>query len=216
VATRVIGYVRVSTDEQSQSGAGIAAQKAAIAAEAGRRGWEVVQMVEDEAASAKSLERRPGLAAALLTLKRHEAEVLLVSKLDRLTRSLADFANLLARSTKEGWAVAALDVDVDTSTPSGEAMAHIMATFAQLERRLIGQRTKDAMAVKRAEGVRLGAPIAIPADVEARIVRRRAEGASLRAIAEELNSDRIPTARSSARWSHPTIRRVLERQVRGA
>ena len=75
----------------------------------------------------------------------------MVAKLDRLSRSLLDFAALMEQARSSGWNLVALDLGVDTSTPAGEMMASVLATFAQFERRLIGQRTKDALAVKRAK-----------------------------------------------------------------
>jgi Resolvase, N terminal domain len=67
------------------------------------------------------------------------------AKLDRLSRSLLDFASLMEDARREGWALVILDLGIDTTTPSGEMIANVMATFAQFERRLIGQRTKDAL-----------------------------------------------------------------------
>jgi hypothetical protein len=81
---------------------------------------------------------------------------------------------------------------VDTSTPAGEAMAHVLATFGQFERRLISQRTKEALAVKKASGVRLGRSPTVPQFVLCRIQRLRARGQSLRAIADELNAGKVP------------------------
>src|SRR3954454_13897767 len=154
---RIIAYLRVSTSEQADSRAGLEAQRAAILAEAQRRGWEHVEFIEDAGLSAKNL-NRPGLADALERLRRGDAAVLVVSKMDRLSRSLLDFAGIMQRAQREGWALVALDSPADLSTPTGEAMASVLAVFAQLERRLIGQRTRDALAVKRAEGVTLGRP----------------------------------------------------------
>lgn len=91
-------------------------------------------------------------------LQRGDACTLVVSKLDRLSRSLVQFAELMERSRRKGWSLVALDLGVDTSTPAGEMMASVLASFAQYERRLIGQRTRDALAVKREQGVRLGRP----------------------------------------------------------
>ena len=79
----------------------------------------------------------------------------MVAKLDRLSRSMLDFAALMNAAQKQGWALVALDLGVDTSTPYGEMMANVLATFAQFERRLISQRTKEALAQKRAAGVQL-------------------------------------------------------------
>src|SRR3954454_10459293 len=100
---KAIGYCRVSTGEQVNSGAGLAAQRAALEAEASRRGWNLELVVED-GASAKDL-NRPALGAALARLDRGEADVLMVSKLDRLSRSVKDFGGLLDRATKRKWSV---------------------------------------------------------------------------------------------------------------
>ncbi len=205
----VIAYLRVSTEEQAQSGAGLAAQRAAILAEAERRGWTLVEVIQDAGWSARDL-RRPGIQAALEALRRHKADTLVVAKLDRLSRSMLDFAGILDRATREHWALVALDLGVDTSTPSGEMMANVLATFAQFERRLIGQRTKDALAQKKAAGVRLGRPVGIHEPVRARIVAERAAGRTLAAIAEGLNADQVATAQGGRRWYPSTVRWALE------
>jgi DNA invertase Pin-like site-specific DNA recombinase len=207
---QVIGYVRVSTDEQAVSGAGLEAQRQAIAAECTRRGWQLVEVIEDAGWSAKDL-RRPGIKAALETLEAGAAKALVVAKLDRLSRSLLDFAGLMAKAQQQGWGVIALDVQVDTSTASGEAMANMLATFAQFERRLIGQRTKEALAIKKASGVRLGRPPIVPNSVVARIRRERERGASLRKIADGLNRDQVPTAQGGKAWYPATVRGILAR-----
>ncbi|WP_028061179.1 recombinase family protein [Candidatus Solirubrobacter pratensis] len=205
---RVLAYLRVSTEEQRSSGAGLEAQRATIAAECGRRGWSVVRVVEDAGFSAKDL-KRPGVQAALDALKRKEADALVVSKLDRLSRSMLDFTGVMATAQKQNWALVALDCAVDTTTPAGEAMAHVLATFAQFERRLIGQRTRDALAVKKAQGVRLGRPRQLADEVVARIVMQREQGSTLKAIADSLNDDGVPTAQGGAQWYPSSVRAVL-------
>jgi DNA invertase Pin-like site-specific DNA recombinase len=170
-----------------------------------------VEVVEDVGRSGKDL-KRPGIQAALETLQRGDADAMVVAKLDRLSRSMLDFAAVMAAAQKQDWALVALDVNVDTTTPAGEAMAHVMATFAQFERRLIGQRTREALAVKRSEGVRLGRPPEITADVAERIRAERDSGATMREIAERLNDERVLTARGG-RWQPSTIARVLSRTV---
>jgi DNA invertase Pin-like site-specific DNA recombinase len=207
---RIIAYLRVSTEEQAQSGAGIDAQRAAIVVEAVRRGWNRadIEFIEDAGYSAKDL-RRPGIAKALEALRVRQADTLVVAKLDRLSRSMADLTRLLETAARQGWALVALDVAVDTSTPAGEAMAHVLGTFGQLERRLIGQRTKDALAMRRAAGIRLGRPRTLPDDVVARIVALRMEGYTLQAIAGRLNDEGVPTAQGGRRWYPSTIAQVL-------
>ncbi len=207
---KVVGYVRVSTAEQASSGAGLDAQRTVIAAEVERRGWELVRVEEDAGISGKSTDRRPALARAVAAVDSGEAEALVVAKLDRLSRSLLDFAGMMERSRKKGWALVALDSPVDTTTPAGEMMANVLASFAQYERRLIGQRTRDALAIKRDQGVRLGRPRTLSEDVRARIVAERAAGRSLRAIAAGLDVDGVPTAQGGARWYPSTVRAVLE------
>jgi DNA invertase Pin-like site-specific DNA recombinase len=93
----VIGYVRVSTEEQGTSGAGLAAQRASIAEECRSRGWHLVTIIEDAGYSAKDL-RRPGVKLAVETLQRREASGLVVAKLDRLSRSMLDFTAIMARA----------------------------------------------------------------------------------------------------------------------
>ena len=161
----VIGYVRVSTEEQGLSGAGLEAQEKAIRAECARRGWQLAR-IESDVLSGKNL-TRPGLQAALAACSSGEVSGIVVAKLDRLSRSLKDFADLLERAKRDGFNVVALDLGVDLSTPGGEFLANVMASIAQWERRIIGQRTKDALAVRREQGVRLGRPRAIPEEVRA-------------------------------------------------
>ncbi len=205
---RVAGYLRVSTGEQADSGLGLEAQRQAITAECDRRGWQLVHVFED-AASGKDLRGRDGLAEAIAAVESQEAEALVCSKLDRLSRSLLDFAALMDRSRRKGWALVALDLGVDTSSPGGELMANVLATFAVYERRLTGQRTRDALAVKRAQGVRLGRPRSIPDDVRDRIRALHGDGLSLPKIAAALEQNGVPTARGGRRWYPSTVRAVI-------
>jgi DNA invertase Pin-like site-specific DNA recombinase len=136
--------------------------------------------------------------------------------MDRLSRSLLDFTLMMGEAQREGWALIAPNCPVDPSTPTGEAMASIMATFAQLERRLIGQRTREALAAKRAQGVRLGRPASVSLGVVRSIAAERDAGASLRAIAERLSAEGVATAHGGRRWYASTVRAVLESQAAGS
>ena len=137
----MVGYTRVSTVEQGDRGAGLDAQEAAIRSDARRRGWDLVATLTDTA-SGTSMRKRPGLDAALAMIERGDADALVVAKVDRLSRSLLDFAGIVERSRKQDWQLVALDLGVDTTTPQGEMLASVLAVFAQFERRLIGERTK--------------------------------------------------------------------------
>jgi DNA invertase Pin-like site-specific DNA recombinase len=205
--TRVVGYVRVSTADQADSGAGLGAQRRAIADEVGRKGWELVEVIEDSGFSAKNLDR-PGIQRALQVLASGQAQALVVARLDRLSRSMMDFSRLLEQSCREQWALVALDLGMDTTTPTGKAMAHMVMTFAVFERELIGQRTKDALAVKRSQGVRLGRPQVIPPELVKRMRRMRKRGASYASIAATLTADGVATAHGG-QWQPTTVRNAI-------
>jgi len=202
-----IGYLRCSTEEQAVSGLGLTAQRTAITAECARRGWDEPTWIIDDGFSAKSLER-PGITAALADLAAGRADTLIVAKLDRLSRSLVDFAGLVEQARREGWAVLALDSPTDMSTPQGAAMAAVLAVFSELERKLIGARTADALAAKKAAGARLGRPRVLPDDVLDRIATMRASGLSLRAIATALAAEGTPTA-TGGLWHASTVASAL-------
>lgn len=207
----MIGYVRVSTEEQALSGLGLEGQRRAIAEAAAQRGWELTGIVEDAGLSGSTLAGRAGLESVLQIVSTHQADGLVVAKLDRLSRSLLDFSQLMERSRREGWAIVALDLGVDTSTPQGELMAAVLATFAQFERRLIGQRTKSALDVKRAQGVILGRRRTIPDDVYARMLAMRAQEpkVSFQKIADAFNDEAIPTGQGG-RWYPATIQQAIK------
>lgn len=205
----VVAYLRVSTDEQVASGAGIEAQRAAIEAEVARRGWALLDTWTDAGASGKSMVGRPALGEAIALVESGQAGTLMVAKLDRLSRSLLDFASLMKRAQDRQWNLVALDLGIDLSTPAGEFLASVMASAAQWERRIISQRTKDALAAKRAAGVRMGRPSTLPGATRDRIVERRTHGHTLRRIAEDLNSDGVATGQGGRAWHASTVRAVL-------
>jgi len=207
-STDAIGYLRVSTEEQAQSGLGLADQRAAIEREAARRDWPAVTFLTDEGHSAKNLER-PAIAEAIGRLRAGQAALLVVSKLDRLSRSLLDFATLMDQAHREGWELVVLDLALDTTTPSGRLTANVMASFAEYERHLIGQRTSAALQQRKAHGARLGRPQRMPDDLVERIVREYQAGRRLTAIARGLQADGVPTVRGGRAWHPSTIAGVL-------
>jgi len=204
---QVVGYVRVSTEDQGDLGVGLEAQREAIRAACAARKWQVVAIRED-VASGKSLAKRPGLDAAMVAIHQGDAAGLVVAKLDRLSRSVIDAAQTIERARREGWNLVALDLGVDFSTAAGTAMAQMTAVFAELERRLIGERTRAALAVKKAQGVRLGRPPAVVDAVRGRIHSERAEGRTFRAIAADFNADGVPTAHGGDQWHASTVRYI--------
>jgi DNA invertase Pin-like site-specific DNA recombinase len=207
--TRVIGYVRVSTDQQGDSGLGLQAQRTAIQMECDRRGWELVRFEEDVLSG--STMQRPGLSAALEACRSGEVSGVVVAKLDRISRSLIDFVNLIAEATKDGWNVVALDLGVDLSTPTGEFFGTVLAAMAQWERRLIGQRTREALAQAKANGVQLGRPSGISDTLRNQIVYMRdREKLTYAQIADDLNGRAVPTSQGGDRWHPSTVKAILD------
>lgn len=207
-STRVICYTRVSTDEQADSGLGLEAQRVRLQAEMTHRGWSDVEWIEDPGVSAKTLDR-PGIRRALELLATNQAGVLAVAKLDRLSRSVIDFAGLMAQAQHQGWALVVLDLGVDMTTATGRMVAGIMAQVAEWEREQIGERTRAALAVKRDQGVRLGRPRTLAPVIVAQIVAERGQGRTLTAIADDLTAAAVPTAHGGAQWYPSTVAAVL-------
>lgn len=204
---RMAAYVRVSTQEQAEDGNGLAAQQYAIEQEGARHGW-ALDVFPDEGYSAKDA-RRPQLQAALQALDRRQYAGLVVAKVDRLSRSVIDFAEMIQRAQKRKWNLVVLDPRFDLSTPYGRAMAQMAMVFAQLERELIGQRTSEGLQALKRQGVRLGRPRQYEADLVALVADLSQEqGLSHRAIAQHLTDAGTPTV-GGGPWRHSTVRRIL-------
>jgi DNA invertase Pin-like site-specific DNA recombinase len=208
---QVIGYVRVSTQDQGRSGLGLRAQREAIKRECQRRGWTLSEVIEDRCSGKDT--NRPGLTRALAMLEAGDAGGLVAAKLDRLCRSVRDFGELVEKAGAQGWSLVCLDLGMDTSTAMGAAMAQMVSVFSELERKLIGERISAALREKRRKGIKLGRKSALPAKVVERITREREGGASLQAIAHGLNRDRIRTGQGGKRWWASSVRAVLRSQA---
>lgn len=185
----VIAYLRVSTEEQENSGAGLNAQKATINAS-----QHPVSSWEQDVVSGKSLER-PALQRALLACASGEEDGIVVAKLDRLSRSVIDFGQLLERSRREGWNIVALDFGLDLSTPQGELVANVLMSVAQWERRMIGVRTSEGMQAKKAQGARFGKP-PVPAHAVDR-ARELLQSVSPAEAYRVLKSENMPIGRTA-------------------
>jgi site-specific DNA recombinase len=228
-ATRVVGYVRVSTEDQAREGVSLAAQRAKLAAYAAALDLELVAVREDAGVSASTLER-PGLQAALGDLREGRADALLVAKLDRLTRSVRDLGLLLEEYFARRYGLLSIADAVDTRTAGGRLVLHVLASVSQWEREAIAERTSDALQHLRRGGVRLGGEAlgwrrlaredadgrrVVEADAAERgtaerIAELRRSGASLRAICARLAAEGRATKRGGA-WAPATVAKVLAR-----
>jgi DNA invertase Pin-like site-specific DNA recombinase len=219
---QVVAYFRVSTDKQGKSGLGIEAQREAVRRFADAEGLEVLaEHTEVETGKgADALDRRPVLREALAQARKAKAAVV-VAKLDRLSRDVAFISGLMAQRVP--FIVAELGADADPF------MLHIYAALAEKERSLIADRTRAALARKKAEGAALGnrtnlpaaqakgaaanreAADAFAANVLPLVRQLQAAGITTpRAIAEALNARGVRTARGGE-WHNSTVRNLLAR-----
>lgn len=208
---KVVAYVRVSTEEQASHGVSLAAQEAKLRSYCELYDHELVEVVVDAGQSAKSL-NRPGLQQALGMLKSGEAQGLLVLKLDRLTRSVRDLGELL-ESYFQTAALISLAEQCDTSSAAGRLVLNVMTSVAQWERETTSERTSAALQYKKTQGVQLGAPALKDEATIARAVALKAEGLTLRQVAEQLTAEGFQTLKGG-RWEAMTVKRLLDRAVR--
>lgn len=203
---KVIGYVRVSTREQADSRLGLEAQRSGLVAEAQRRGWGM-EIIEDAGYTARS-ENRPGLQQALAMLKQHRADALVVYRLDRLSRSVQHFAQYLKLAERQRWALVALDMQLDMTSPNGRLVAHILMAVSQWESEVIGSRTADAMAEAKTRGVQFGRARMADDETVMLIHELRGNGLSFGRIASALDERNTATPNGASRWYGSTVSRI--------
>lgn len=228
--SRIVGYCRVSTEEQAQEGVSLDAQREKLEQYAALYGYDLVNVLVDAGISGKSL-NRPALQEALALLRNGEVDGLLVVKLDRLTRRVSDLADLLDEHFKSGDVhLLSVNEQLDTHSAAGRLLVHILASVAEWERETIAERIRDAMNHLKKKGVKLGAEAlgwmreeAVD-DAGRRIVRNiedemntvdrimelHGEGKSLRDIAAVLQREGRQTKRGGA-WQAQTIANVIAR-----
>lgn len=209
----MIAYLRVSTEEQANSGLGLDAQRETIQRYADAHAWDLV-WYEDAGLSAKSLDR-PQLRAALarlnVGLKRRDVDGIAVAKLDRLSRSVVDFAGVLEVARARKWALVAIDLGVDTSSPTGELIANLMMSVAQWERRVIGERTSAAMQAAKRQGRHMGRVSALPQSTGDRLLTLRGAH-TLARTAAQLNAEGLTTATGEP-WSANNVGKAQNRLI---
>ena len=151
---RAVGYVRVSTDMQAAEGLSLAAQQAAIESYCSMHGIKLVKLCKDVMSGGKDV--RPGLADALRTL-RGSADVLIVLKFDRLSRSIKHFCELYETYFKDGTKeLVAIRESIRLESSLGRALVGILLVFAQMEREATGERTREAISHIRQSGYHFG------------------------------------------------------------
>lgn len=232
---KVIAYTRVSTDEQASNGVSLDAQEAAVRAYCTMRGLVLADVVTDAGVSAgKPLASRDGGRRVLERVRDGAVVAVIAYKLDRLFRDCADCLAVVRDWDKRGVALHLVDLGgqtVDTSTAMGRFFLTVMAGAAELERNLVGERTKAALGHLKGQGVRLGGAalgwerteerdadgrrVVVDVDEERATVERicalRREGRTLASIAAVLEAEGRVTKHGGRRWYPVTVSRVVRR-----
>jgi DNA invertase Pin-like site-specific DNA recombinase/peptidoglycan hydrolase-like protein with peptidoglycan-binding domain len=201
---RVVGYVSIPKADLGRDS--LDAQASAVEELCRKRGWELLHVVRDvENGHPKGLER-PGLQYALDRLAEGEASCLIVSELERLSRSAADLGQIMEWLVERDYRLVAIDVRLDTGSPSGQLTARTLMSVGEWEGRRIGEQTRKGLAAARARRGRTGRPAVedVP-DLKRRIAAMREEGMTLQAIADSLNEEGIPTLRGGSQWRPSSV-----------
>lgn len=223
---KVIGYVRVSTDEQVSTGISLDVQEEKINAYCRAKDWELVKIVRDPGLSAKNI-RRPGLQSILESVPKRNGkrgfDGIVVVKLDRLTRSVGDLAYLNKLFETNKVSLVSIQESVDTSTASGKLFHNIIASLSEWERGVISERTRDALHYKRSKGERAGEvpfgyqlsedgktlrPIQQEQELLNTIRSLRKSSLSYWKIADHLNGHGI-ISKKGGKWYPESVRSVL-------
>lgn len=223
---KIVGYLRVSTDQQVESGLGLEAQKSACEDYAKKMGLEISEFFRDEGLSGSlSLEKRPGMLDAINSLKK--TDILVVAKRDRLGRDPLVLAMIESAVSRKGAKiVSAAGEGTDRDDPASCLMRRMIDAFSEYERLIIGARTKAALKTKKDKGQRVGhipfgyklaennVNLALN-DVEYNVLNQisklRAKGLSIRDIAVAMNKKGLLN-RGQSKWNHASLHRVMTNQ----
>jgi DNA invertase Pin-like site-specific DNA recombinase len=178
-------YARVSTTDKGQNPD---VQLAEINHYALQRGWQITRQYVDVVSGAK--ERRPQLDKLVYDVQRGLVSIIIVVRLDRLSRRLKHLVNLLAELGERNVALISIKEGLDFSTSTGRLLFHVIGALAEFERDLIRERVKAGLAFAKSRGVKIGRPVKIDPATMTKIRDMKAQGASLRMIAQALNISR--------------------------
>lgn len=218
---KAIGYIRVSTEQQADEGISLAAQRAKIEAWCELNDYELVAIYEDAGISGKTVSKRPQLQAALAEMKKGMA--LIVYSLSRLARSTKNCIEIADELKGKGGDLVSLTEKIDTSSAMGEFFFTLIAALGQMERKQIGERTKAALAHKKAMGEKY-APVPFgykeiegrlevvkhEALLVAEINQKRAAGYTLQSIAHYLNEKGV-MGKQGGKWYASSVSCILKR-----
>ena len=220
-----IGYVRVSTEDQAREGVSLDNQKSKIIAYCQLKDLNLSEIIEDAGISAKNL-RRTGAQRVLTLARKKQIDAVVVYKLDRMFRSTIDALETTKMFERQGVSFHSIEETLDTRSAMGMFFYSLTAALAEMERRLIGERTKSALAHKRSRNEKTGgdvpygydltpAGILIKNDAEQKVIRLirhlHRQRVSLRGICKDLEHHGYRTKRGNDKWHPATLAGILER-----
>ena len=222
---KTIGYIRVSTDEQTDSGLGLEAQRRNITDYCALYGLELAEIISDEGISAKDMKHRPGFQRILEMARRREIDAVVVYKLDRAFRNTIDALSTARELEGLGVAFHSVHEKIDTKSAMGVFFFTLLAALAEMERVLIGERTRDALKAKkaRAGGKQISGAAGYGwtwqgADGNKRLVEVEEEQAIIRQILELANHiPALSPVEIAERFDLPrrTVRRIIGQHQKG-
>lgn len=178
----------------------VANQIADLTAVADRLGWHVIEVIADEASGTKGREKRPGYDRLLTAITRREIDMVAVWGVDRLARSLSELVGFLAEVQNRGVDLYLHRQAIDTSTPAGRALFHMLGVFAEFERALIIDRVRAGLQRAKSEGKRLGRP-AISDAIRLRVAQELHRRTPVRSIARKFRIAPVTVRRIRAELS---------------
>lgn len=240
---RIIGYLRVSTEDQARDGVSLDAQRNRLEAHAAAHDYELVRVVADEGVSGKvAPSRRPGLRRVLDDIKGGDADGIAFLKLDRLSRSVRDILKLADRAKRKGWHIISVAEHIDTSSAAGRFTLGVLALLSEMEADQVSERTTLGMAQVARQGRARSRFLPFGYRIEGEpdkttltrgdrrplvehehemalrqtIIELRAKGLGAQRIANHLNSSGQLNPRTCQPWTTPTVAALLRTLQRRA
>jgi DNA invertase Pin-like site-specific DNA recombinase len=224
-----VGYIRVSTEDQVKEGVSLENQKSKIQTYCELKDLDLIEIIEDAGISAKNL-RRPGVQKVLRLAQKKKVDAVVVYKLDRIFRSTVDALETTRMFDKWGISFHSIEETLDTQSAMGRFFFTLTAALAEMERRIIGERTKAALAHKRSKRESIGGyapPYGYDLDDTGHLIRNDVEqrgiklikslhmrGDSLRVICQELRANGYRTKTGKDEWNPKTVSMILKRTIR--
>jgi DNA invertase Pin-like site-specific DNA recombinase len=204
-AMRALGYASIGAEGGPASSGHLERQKEAIERTCQRLGLELVEVVRERESKAGSALERAGVSYLIERLAAGDAACLVVTGLDRLSRSVSELGTLVQWLERSNVRLVAVELDLDTLSPGGRAAARALASVGGWERERLSERTQKGLAAARAKRRAGGASAPDWAAIRRRIALMRADGMTLQAIADVLNEERVPTPRGGLKWRPSSV-----------